>query len=902
MIGETISHYRITGKLGSGGMGVVYEAQDLTLGRNVALKFLPPDLARDTVALDRFMLEARSASALNHPNICTVYAVEQDAGQSFISMELLEGQSLNDKLTSSSLPLDRLLDLTIQLADALDAAHAKGIVHRDIKPANIFITQRGQVKVLDFGLAKLTHIAEMDTIGATQTRAAHLTSPGATVGTISYMSPEQARGEAIDARSDLFSLGTVVYQMATGHLPFEGNTSALIFHAILANDPVPISQLNSAMPSKLQEVIAKLLEKDRDLRYQSAADLRGDLRRLKRDTESVQKASPSLSGQSATLSGPAAIPSRSGSSAAVAAASQHKVGLGVTALLAVALIAAAAYGVYAFFMRPHPVPFENISIAKVTETGRAASAAISPDGKYILNVVNDSGQESLWLRNVPTNSDTQVIPPAPVHYTGLRFSPDGNYLYFVRSEAASQGLEFLYRAPLLGGTPQKLATDIDSNITFSPDGKQFAFIRYNDPTPNTYQILLQSPDGGEEKVLVSGPENKCLFGAAWSPDGKTIVCVVLQPEGALTGLVATDVATAAQRVIFAADGILANPVWLPDGRGLLVLSRDRESNFTRNQIGLVSYPAGKFRAITQDINDYADLSLAADGHTLVTVLNQRQWNLYLAPAATVASTEPRQITSGKPVTTFSWTPGGELLLAEELTISQLNPDSGARIMIPSEAHTVASQPVASADGRYVVFTLAEHAGKKSQIIARMDAGGGNLKTLSDGKVDQGPVCSPDSRWVYYKDFADGGKLMKVSIDGGTPERVSDLPVTSNLDISPDGRLAAFATFQHVGEHTVMLALATLDHSQPAKLVQFQHPSYGTIHFSPDGKSIVYPIRDHDVDNLWLQPLDGSAGRQLTSFKSEHIGDNFAWSPDGKKLAIIRGHTDSDVVLIRDSQQ
>jgi eukaryotic-like serine/threonine-protein kinase len=902
MIGETISHYRITGKLGSGGMGVVYEAQDLTLGRNVALKFLPPDLAKDTAALDRFMLEARAASALNHPNICTVYAVEQDAGQSFISMELLEGQSLNDKLTSAALPLDRLLEITIQLADALDAAHAKGIVHRDIKPANIFITQRGQVKVLDFGLAKLTRVAEMDTIGATQTRAAHLTSPGATVGTISYMSPEQARGEAIDARSDLFSLGTVIYQMATGHLPFGGNTSAVIFHAILANDPVPVVQLNSAMPSKVQEVISKLLEKDRDLRYQSAADLRGDLRRLKRDTESGRKPSPSVSAQSASVSLPAAMPSRPSGSAAVSVASQHKVGLGVTALVVAVLIAAAGYGVYAFFMRPHSVPFENISIAKVTETGRAASAAISPDGKYILNVVNDGGQESLWLRNVPTNSDTQVIPPAQVHYTGLRFSPDGNYLYFVRSEAASQGLEFLYRAPLLGGTPQKLATDIDSNITFSPDGKQFAFIRYNDPTPNTYQILLQSPDGGEEKVLVSGPENKCLFGGTWSPDGKTIVCVVLQPEGALTGLVATDVATAGQRVIFAADGILANPVWLPDGRGLLVLSRDRESNFTRNQIGLVSYPGGKFRAITQDINDYADLSLAADGHTLVTVLNQRQWNLYLVPAATGASTESQQITSGKPVTTFSWTPTGQLLLAEELTISQMNPDSGARIMIPSEAHTTASQPVASADGRYVVFTLAEHAGKKSQIIARMDAGGGNLKVLSDGKVDQGPVCSPDSRWVYYKDFGDGGKLMKVSIDGGTPERISDLPVTSNLDLSPDGRYAAFATFQHVGEHTVMLALETLDHSQPAKLLQFQHPSYGTIHFSRDGKSIVYPIRDHDVDNLWLQPLDGSAGRQLTNFKSEHIGDNFAWSPDGKKLAIIRGHTDSDVVLIRDSQQ
>ena len=296
MINQTILHYRITGQLGSGGMGVVYEAEDLTLGRKAALKFLPPQLSRDQNALDRFLLEARAASALNHPNICTIYAVENAPGeqgqmQSFISMELLEGQNLAQKL-SGPLPLDRLLDIAIQLADALDAAHAKGIIHRDIKPANIFVSQRGQVKVLDFGLAKLTRPEmEMETIGATaeSPAPAQLTSPGATVGTISYMSPEQARGETLDTRTDLFSLGTVLYQMATGRLPFAGATSAVVFHAILELDPPPIMQLNAALPPKLQDVIEKLLEKDPDLRYQSAADLRGDLKRLKRDTESGRR-------------------------------------------------------------------------------------------------------------------------------------------------------------------------------------------------------------------------------------------------------------------------------------------------------------------------------------------------------------------------------------------------------------------------------------------------------------------------------------------------------------------------------------------------------------------------------------------------------------------------------------
>src|SRR5579863_8592208 len=296
MINQTILHYRITGQVGSGGMGVVYEAEDLNLGRKVALKFLPQQLSNDQNALDRFLLEARTASALNHPNICTIYAVEKAGegaeAQSFIAMELLDGQNLDYKVMSGALPVGPLLDIAIQLADALDAAHAKGIIHRDIKPANIFITQRGQVKVLDFGLAKLTRPdLAMETIGATQDSPvpAHLTSPGATVGTIAYMSPEQARGEVLDGRTDLFSLGVVIYQMATGRLPYSGTTSAVIFHAILELEPAPALQLNPALPPKLDEIIGKALEKDREMRYQSAADLRGDLRRLKRDTESGRK-------------------------------------------------------------------------------------------------------------------------------------------------------------------------------------------------------------------------------------------------------------------------------------------------------------------------------------------------------------------------------------------------------------------------------------------------------------------------------------------------------------------------------------------------------------------------------------------------------------------------------------
>ena len=901
MIGQTISHYRITGRLGSGGMGVVYEAQDLTLGRRVALKFLPPELARDASSLDRFLLEARAASALNHPNICTIYAVENDGDQSFISMELIEGQGLDTKLHGGPLPLDVLLDVSIQLADALDAAHVKGIIHRDIKHANIFITQRRQVKVLDFGLAKLTRAAGMviEAIDVTQdgVRTASLTSPGSTVGTVAFMSPEQARGEELDVRTDLFSLGTVIYQMATGRLAFPGNTSAVIFNAILERDPVPALQLNPQLPPRLLELIDKLLEKDRDLRYQSAADLRGDLKRLKRDTESGRKPAQPVSAPSVPVAEPvlSARPASSGSAVA-AVARQNKVGAGVATLLVLALMAAAGYGVYALLKGNRSAPFENISITKVTETGKAALVAISPDGKYILNVVRDAGQESLWLRNLPTNSDTQVIPPAEVSYEHLRFSPDGNYLYFNRSEPGSEELKYLYRAPVLGGTPQKLVTDIDSNVTFSPDGRQIAYFRFNNPEPGKERLLLLPVDGGEERILDNRPVSGGLQDPAWSPDGKAIVCMVLQPADAFSGLTALDVASGKQKLFFtSASDIVQRPVWMPDASGLLA-----QSSLGHRQIVFVSYPEGKFHNVTRDTNSYSEPSLAADGRTLVSVLSQAHYNLFITPSP-LNSGQAHQVTSGAPIASFSWTGDGQLVTASDSDsgLALLNPESGRKTPLFVQMGTRADNPSACADGRYVLFSAVFSKGNKALNIWRTDASGGNLKQLSDGKVDQNPVCSPDGRWVVYQDVVRGGRMMKVPIDGGKPEPISD-DLTAAFDISSDSKTIAHASFAHLDDHMEKLTLLSVDSNQVLKTVAFERPRSGPIRFSHDGKAVVYPFRHGGVDDLWWQPIDASSGTQITDFKSEHIID-FHWSFDGSKLGVIRGHTDSDVVLIRDRQ-
>lgn len=888
-------------------MGVVYQAEDLTLGRRVALKFLPDEVAKEPEALERFRREARAASALNHPNICTVYEIAEEGDRLFIAMELMEGETLKHHIAGKPLSLGDILDLGIEIADALEAAHRKGIVHRDIKAGNIFVTERGHAKVLDFGLAKMLPAGGAQNLSAmpTASQLEKFTRPGSAIGTVTYMSPEQVRGEELDARTDLFSFGVLLYEMATGTLPFRGETSGVIAEAILNRTPVAPVRLNPDVHAKLEAIIDRALEKDRKLRYQHASDMRAELQRLRRETHS-ESGHPVMPPRPSTRDEDLQVSLAHPPSSSVVEVAKPPKGKLVAAVIALLALAAVGVGAYALLSHKTGTPFQDFTITQVTNNGNTVAAAISPDGKFLLSVLDEKGKQSLWLRNVPTNSDTQVLAPTNASYVDLIFSPDGNYIFFRKlANNAAFGSD-LFRAPVLGGTPQPVVRDIDSEISFSADGKRIAFIRANNPELRRFQLLTASADGTDERLLSGGPISELPRFLAWSPDGRQIALGYSHAFGALSAIQLADVASQKlSSFVQFNDRAINELIWAQNGRGLITTFEPGASPPPLQlQIGFVALSGREFRPITKDTDSYSTLTLSADGKTLAAVRDRATQTLYIMPATGFTGNPPPPAAAqSKGSRFFAW--AGDDSVYFDGDLMKVGLDGRSRTTLFSDPADQIYRPATCSLGKNIVFVRHGRPDGSVANIWRMDADGTNVKQLSFGAGDVGPTCSLGSPWVYYRNVVKQ-QIMRVPIEGGNSEIV---PGTGSpgwilgvpgMGVSHDGKYLAYIAMKS-GEHGELkiVVVDLMGVSEPRARVLDADPRVTSeTRFTPDDKSVVYIVNENGADNLWLQPLDGSRSRQITNFTSDSI-QTFEFSPDGKSIGVLTSHIESDVVLLRD---
>ena len=898
MVGKEISHYRILERLGGGGMGVVYRAEDTKLGRHVALKFLPDELARDPNALERFQREARSASALNHPNICTIHDIDagvlKDEGKPsgsgeevhFIVMELLEGMTLKHRIEGKAFNTATIVDLGIQIADALDAAHAKGILHRDIKPANLFVTSRNQAKVLDFGLAKLMpehhRTPEDAALSALETDLPKqsLTSPGTTVGTVAYMSPEQAKGQELDARTDLFSFGVVLYEMATGQQPFPGKTSAVIFDAILNKIPVDPIRLNPEIPAGLDNVIGKAMEKDWDLRYQSAAEMRADLKRLKREMDSGRSAV--MSAAVAPASGPTSVtPSGPAAASTTAPAIVQSRPLGKYALVAVIVILAAA-GAF-LFKRSRPAPAAKLptKLKQISRWNRGMFAPrLSPDGHTVafasevqnvlqIFVILTSGGEPLQLTN---DAGDKAVDS---------FSTDGTEIYYRRNI----GRDEEWAVPTLGGKPRRLLSGL--RVASSPDGKYFYYLKFGKRA-----VFKCDTSGFNEQLIVSVDPMLPMFVQPY-PDGSRLLIATRDERNSpnvhflefkLSGAKATEIGTV--------DGNPSYATWFEPGKSV-VFNRTANSltnlwKYDLEDQSLVQLTSGS----GPDNNPMADPS----GKGIFYVSGKQSGSLVAYNVAKQANTEMDQGVISQPIIS----PNGKRVMYvqfndeanDELWVSDL--EGGHKTKLASLPQLGTGDW--SVDGNWVGFEAAGADGRA--YVASVDGGRViQLPQVAGGVINV--IWDPDGHSVYMGSGGATRDIWKAAADGSHAEKIAEGFTPS--EISSDGKyIVGFVT---QGEKIGMYQLSMADHEVTQLIPDVV--SFST-RIGQDGKSLLYAVSGEGEIIIYRAPWqDGKvtgapqvALKLPFAFSQNYRGNAYDFSRDLSTVVYAKPTAQMDLYMLQ----